>query len=61
MSVPTLLVAAEHDHGGGPVEDMRAMAQAIPSAEFAVVPGSGYICTHEKPLEVTAILRQFLG
>jgi 3-oxoadipate enol-lactonase len=60
LAVPTLLVAAEHDHGGGPVEDMRAMARRIPGARLEVVPGAGHIVNHEAPEAVTALLRDFL-
>lgn len=60
LRVPTLLVAAEHDHGGGPVEDMRAMAQRIPGARIEVVPGAGHIVNHEAPEAVAALLRSFL-
>jgi len=60
VAAPTLLVAAELDHGGGPVEDMRQMAACIQGARLEVVPGSGHICTHEAPERVTALLRAFL-
>lgn len=60
LSAPTLLIAAEHDHGGGPVEDMRVMAGRIPGARLAVVAQSGHIVSHEQPEAVTALLRQFL-
>lgn len=60
MAVPTLLVAAEHDHGGGPVEDMRAMAGEIPDALFEVITGSGHIVNHEAPEQVNAVLAGFL-
>jgi 3-oxoadipate enol-lactonase len=60
LSVPTLLVAAEHDHGGGPVEDMRRMAVRIPGARLEVVQGSGHICNHEASEAVTALLQGFL-
>lgn len=60
MEVPTLLVAAEHDHGGGPVEDMRVMSEKIPGALFEVIPGSGHIVNHEAPLQTNALLEDFL-
>lgn len=60
LAAPTLLVAAEHDHGGGPVQDMRAMAQRIPGARLEVLPGCGHICNHEAPEAVNALLRAFL-
>jgi 3-oxoadipate enol-lactonase len=61
LSVPTLLVAAEHDHGGGPVEDMRAMAATIPGASMEVISGCGHICTHEAPQRVADLLLEFFG
>jgi 3-oxoadipate enol-lactonase len=33
LTVPVMLVAAEHDHGGGPVEDMREDGCAHPLAQ----------------------------
>lgn len=57
---PVLLVAAEHDHGGGPVGDMETMAKRIPSSTFHVLAGSGHICNHEQPEAVTQIIRDFL-
>ncbi len=60
IASPTLLVAAEHDHGGGPVEDMRHMAARIPCAELAVVAGCGHIVNHEAPEVVNALIRYFL-
>lgn len=60
LTVPTLLIAAEHDHGGGPVPAMKAMAAVMPAAELAVVPGVGHIVNHEAPEAVTALLRRFL-
>ncbi|ENU18819.1 3-oxoadipate enol-lactonase [Acinetobacter bohemicus ANC 3994] len=58
---PTLLLAAEHDHGGGPVEDMQAMAARMPNAEIAVIQGSGHICNFEAPEQVSQYLTQFLN
>jgi len=47
--VPTLLVADEHDHGGGPVPAMQAMAAQCPAATLRVIAGVGHICNHEAP------------
>lgn len=60
IKASTLLIAAEHDHGGGPVEDMRVMAQRMPEARLEVVSGSGHIVNHEAPERVNALLRDFL-
>lgn len=60
LAVPTLLLAAEHDHGGGPIPAMREMALAIPHAELKIIRGSGHICNHEAPEIVSALIRDFL-
>lgn len=60
IACPVHLVAAENDHGGGPIEAMRAMAAAIPDAGLTVIPGSGHICVAEAPDTVATILREFL-
>lgn len=59
LRVPTLLVAAEHDHGGGPVADMQAMAAQNPHAELQVIADVGHICTHEAPAKVEQLLHRF--
>lgn len=60
LTVPTLLLAAEHDHGGGPVPAMREMAAQIPHAELKIIAGSGHICNHEAPEAVNTLLGAFL-
>ena len=60
LAVPTLLVAAEHDHGGGPVESMQAMAAQIPGARLEILAGVGHICNHEAPDAVSALLQAFM-
>jgi pimeloyl-ACP methyl ester carboxylesterase len=47
MQVPTMLVAAEKDDGGGPPEDMRAIAAAILGARIEVIIGAGHIVNYE--------------
>jgi len=59
LRVPTLLVAAEHDHGGGPVTDMQAMAAENPAVTLEVIPGVGHICNHEAPEYVAELLQRF--
>lgn len=61
IACPVTLVAAEHDHGGGPVPAMRDMAGLIPGASFTVIPGSGHICVAEAPAAVAAILAEFFA
>ncbi|PLP95265.1 3-oxoadipate enol-lactonase [Pseudomonas sp. FFUP_PS_473] len=60
LRVPTLLVAGEHDHGGGPVPDMQAMAAQCPAATLRVIAGAGHICNYEAPAEVERLLNDFL-
>lgn len=59
LSVPTLLVAAEHDHGGGPVPAMREMAERNPHTSLQVIEGVGHICNHEAPAQVARTLDAF--
>lgn len=60
LKVPTLLLAGEHDHGGGPVPDMEKMHARIPGSRFRVVKNAGHIIPHEQPAEVTQLLQDFL-
>lgn len=60
IRAPVQLVAAEHDHGGGPVPAMEAMARAIPDARLTVIPGSGHICVAEAPDALRTIIAGFL-
>ncbi|RWU23070.1 3-oxoadipate enol-lactonase [Pseudomonas alkylphenolica] len=60
LRVPTLLVAGEHDHGGGPVADMQAMAAQNPHVTLEVIEGVGHICNHEAPAQVEHLLQRYL-
>jgi 3-oxoadipate enol-lactonase len=60
LVAPALLVAAEHDHGGGPVDAMQALCDALPNARLNVIDDCGHICTHEHPEQVAALLQGFL-
>lgn len=59
ITAPVLLLAAEHDHGGGPVEDMQKMAAQLSNAVLHVIEGSGHICNFEAPDQVTVQLLDF--
>lgn len=59
LRVPTLLVAGEHDHGGGPVADMQAMAAQSPHVTLEVITGAGHICNHEAPAQVEQLLHRY--
>ncbi len=61
IACPVQLIAAEHDHGGGPVAAMREMAAAIPGARLSVIAGSGHICVAEAPDELQRIIAGFLS
>jgi 3-oxoadipate enol-lactonase len=60
LTVPTLLVAGENDHGGGPPDDMRKMANAIPGARFELIEGAGHIVNYEAPDKLAALVADFL-
>lgn len=60
MKVPTMLIAAEKDHGGGPPEDMRAMAAVISDAQYEMVPHAGHIVNFEAPDALAKLISDFL-
>jgi 3-oxoadipate enol-lactonase len=60
LAVPTMLIAAENDHGGGPPDDMRTMAEAISGARFETIRGAGHIVNYEAPDALAALLADFL-
>jgi pimeloyl-ACP methyl ester carboxylesterase len=60
ISVPTLVVAGADDVVT-PVSEMRAMAAAIPQAEFVVIPGVGHLSAVEAPVEFNTLLARFLA
>ncbi len=57
ISVPVLAVAGTED---GAFEDTRAIASAIPGAEFVQVDRAGHLCIMEQPGFVTETMRRFL-
>ncbi|HEY3011631.1 MAG TPA: alpha/beta fold hydrolase [Gemmatimonadales bacterium] len=58
--VPTLIVVGEAD-SLTPPDQARAMAEAIPGARFAVIPGAGHLPPVEQPSATTERLREFLS
>jgi pimeloyl-ACP methyl ester carboxylesterase len=60
LRIPTLVVVGDEDHA-----DFRMIAQhlaeEIPSAELAVVPGAGHLVGVERPEELNALLVDFLA
>ena len=59
IRVPTLVVAGSEDQISPPAV-AQAMAQAIPGARCAVIPGAGHLAPLEQPLATTRVLSDFL-
>jgi len=59
IGVPVLAVAGEEDKIA-PVDVMRAMAAAIPGAQFAVIPAAGHLAPLEQPLATSRVIADFL-
>ena len=59
IGVPTLVVAGQDDKIA-PLDAMRAMAQAIPGAQVAVIPAAGHLPPLEQPLATSRALADFL-
>lgn len=58
--LPTLVIAGEDDQLI-PAERARVMADAIPGARLAMIPGAGHLCPIERPEVVTGLLAEFLA
>ena len=59
IRVPTLVLVGEHDAISPPAE-MKAIADAIPRAQYVVIPRAGHMTTMENPEAVNAALTQFV-
>lgn len=59
IAVPTLLIAGERDQAA-PAKTMQRMADAIPGAEFVLIPGAGHLIHLEAPAPFLAALLPFL-
>jgi len=59
ISVPTLVIAGEADKIAPP-DGLRAMAQAVPGAQFAAIPAAGHLAPLEQPLGTSRALADFL-
>jgi pimeloyl-ACP methyl ester carboxylesterase len=57
---PTLVVCGEGD-GITPAECSREIVQAIAGARLELLPDCGHMLTMEKPDQVNALLRDWLG
>jgi 3-oxoadipate enol-lactonase len=59
IKVPTLVVVGAED-AISPPQEMKAMAAAIPNAEFSEIPDAGHMTTMENPTAVTEVFTRFL-
>ena len=59
IRVPTLVVVGAEDRVTPPAV-AEAMAQAIPGARYAVIPGAGHVAPLEQPLATSRVLTEFL-
>jgi len=59
IAVPTLVVAGSDDQLIPPT-DARAMAEAIPNAHFATIPGAGHLAPIEQAVNTARVIREFL-
>ncbi|NUO98493.1 MAG: alpha/beta hydrolase [Nonomuraea sp.] len=58
ITVPTLVIGCAQDHLV-PVEHARALHAALPGSQYAEL-DSGHVVLHERPDEVTALIRDFV-
>ena len=59
MALPVLVVAGAED-AISPPEEMRGIAESLPSARFHVVPSAGHMAPLEQPADFNAALESFL-
>jgi pimeloyl-ACP methyl ester carboxylesterase len=57
--IPTLVIVGEEDQFAPP-ETAKAMAQSIPGARLAVIPGAGHLTPLERPQQLTDLLGEFV-
>lgn len=60
IHVPVLVVAGEEDEIA-PVATMRAMADAIPGAQFRAIPSAAHLAPLEQPLVTSRVFADFLS
>ncbi len=56
---PALLIVGESD-AVTPVAEMQAISQAVPNAEFKIIPQAGHMAPLEQPADVNAVIERFL-
>jgi pimeloyl-ACP methyl ester carboxylesterase len=59
IQAPTLVMHGEHDVLS-PLANARLLAESIPQAELAVMPGAGHACALERPEEALALFLDWL-
>ena len=59
-SATTLVIVGEHDAISSP-DEMRAIADGIPKAEFQIIAGAGHMSPCEAPIEFNGALEDFLS
>lgn len=60
IAMPTLVVVGDAD-AVVPIDEVRALAAAIPGARLEVMEGHGHLCNLEQPHRFTRLLQEFLG
>lgn len=60
ISVPTLVVVGNED-ALTPVQDSRAMAEAIPGARLEIIQEAGHLSNLERPAAFNLLLREFVS
>jgi 3-oxoadipate enol-lactonase len=55
-----VLVVAGEDDKIAPPDEMRALAAAIPGAQFVAIPAAGHLAPLEQPLATSRALADFL-
>lgn len=60
IHAPTLVIAGEIDRGTTPAM-ARAIANGIPGARLAIIPGASHLSAVEKPAEFDALVDDFLA
>lgn len=59
LRLPTLVLAGDDDPFI-PTMTTRALAEAIPGARLALIPGGGHLLPANRPVEMAGMVRQFL-
>ena len=60
FDMPALVLCGQYDTISKP-DEMRGFAEQMPQARFVQIAGAGHMAPLEKPMEVNAAIREFLG